>query len=171
MDYVSMLLLAITLYAPQQLPTDPLQKKAFLVLAGQHEVPDWQLRYYVRAAELGKTIDGCSKRTTYCPRCAGKTCRDGSPVQLYHCASVKTWRGKGMKHAILWLQSDGILKVTDTGGAVTLANTRPGENMNIDVWKPSCKGDCWSGPGTYRKVPWALLVEGKRWSEPRRWRH
>ena len=56
-------------------------------------------------------------------------------------------------HAIVWLQTDGLLKVTDRGGAVRVP--RGGESAHFDVWVPDCS--CRSSQGTRRAVPWAVL--------------
>lgn len=135
------------------LPKDPLQKMAYqaVVLRLWPTLPPWKEAVYKRVLAEGLTIDGHARRTTYCPACSGRHCADGSPVRLGICAASRNVP----MHAIIWLETEGLLKVTDRGGAVRVPGGR--ENAHFDVWCPRCAGDCWNGPGTKRAVPWALI--------------
>ena len=148
------------------LPDDPLQRCATKAVRGDFgRVPGWKLDFYQKVLDEGLTVDGKAKRTTYCPYCAGDTCADGSPVRNGICAASPNVR----MHAIVWLATDGILKVCDRGGLVKVGTvkwkgkavtcTRPGESANFDVWVTRCKGSCWHGPGTKRHVPYAVLSD------------
>lgn len=61
-------------------------------------------------------------------------------------------------HSLVWLATDGLLRVTDRGGAVRVPGRA--ENAHLDVWRERCVGDCWNGPGTKRRVAWAIIMRG-----------
>lgn len=143
---------------PQPAPADPLQRAAYQVVV-LRELPDaapWKLRIYSDVLLSGQTIDGRAKRSTYCPRCSGRTCADGSRVRPGICAASRNIP----MHSLVWLATDGLLRVTDRGGAVRV----PGgaENAHLDVWRERCAGDCWKGPGTKRRVAWAIIRRGEQ---------
>jgi len=142
---------------PSVLPGDPLQRTAYraVVLREWPRAPQWKLDIYARVLELGTTVNGQARRTTYCLRCAGRTCADGSRVRDGICAASRNIP----MGSIIWLESDGLLKVTDRGGLVRVdgGSRSRGENANFDVWRPSCVAGCWTGPGTLARVPWALI--------------
>jgi hypothetical protein len=135
------------------MPTDPLQKMAYqaVVLKMWPKAPQWKLAVYQQILDSGKTVQGLAKRTTYCPQCSGRRCADGSPVRRGICAAS---RNVSMG-AIVWLETEGLLKVCDRGGAVRIPGG--GENAHFDVWVPDCPGGCWTGPGTKRRVSWATI--------------
>lgn len=149
------------------LPTDPLQRIAAKVGRGDFpNAPQWKLDLYHRIYQQRITVQGLAKRTTYCPRCSGTHCADGSPVRPGICAaSPNVPMG-----SIIWLASDGLLRVTDRGGLVKVGTvtwrgrrvrcTLPGETANFDAWQRRCVGACWSGPGTKRMVPYAIIKGG-----------
>lgn len=150
------------------LPTDPLQRVAQKAIRGDFGViPAWKLAIYRKVVEKGITADNVAKRTTYCPYCSGKKCADGSRVRRGICAASPNIP----MHSIIWLASDGLLKVCDRGGLVKVGRakwrgkwyncTKGAETANFDVWKPRCVGHCWTGPGTLRRVPWALISKGE----------
>jgi hypothetical protein len=139
------------------LPDDPLQRVAYraVVLNEWPDTPQWKLNVYARVLDHNIQVQGAARRTTYCPRCAGRICADGSRVRDGICAASRNIP----MHAIIWLASDGLLKVTDRGGLVRVDGRcqARGENANFDVWKPSCVAGCWTGPGTLPRVPWAQI--------------
>lgn len=137
---------------PSKLPADPLQRMAYqaVVLRLWPDIPGWKLAVYKQVLEHGYKAAGLAKRTTYCPHCSGTTCADGSRVRHGICAASRNVP----MHAIVWLESEGLLKVTDRGGAVRVPGG--GESAHFDVWVPNCSG-CEAGPGTKRAVPWALI--------------
>ena len=140
--------------SPEVLPNAPLQRCATKALRGDFgTVPAWKLDAYRHVIERRLTAQGRAKRTTYCPSCSGLTCADGSRVRPGICAASRNIP----MHAIVWLASDGLLKVCDRGGWVDLRHVRRGETANFDVWVPKCAGGCWTGPGTKRHVPWAVI--------------
>lgn len=147
---------------PQTLPEDPLQAHAYRVVVLKHP-PDalaWKVRLYSDVLLSGQTIDGRCKRTTYCPRCSGRTCADGSRVRRGVCAAPRCVP----MHSLVWVQGSGLLCVTDRGGAVQSAPSRylrRGERLVLDEWLPRCVGDCWTGPGTRRFVPYAIVRRGE----------
>lgn len=63
-------------------------------------------------------------------------------------------------HSVLWTATEGLLLVTDRGGAVRVGGgyTDRYENSRIDVWQLRCGRTC--NDGTVRRVPWAMLVRG-----------
>jgi hypothetical protein len=140
------------------LPEDPLQRVAYraVVLNEWPDTPQWKLDAYQIVLDRDITVQGMSRRTTYCPSCAGKTCADGSPVREGICAASRNIP----MHALIWLASDGLLKVSDRGGAVKVNGgcRSRGESANFDVWVPDCAGGCWTGPGTLSRVPWAQIA-------------
>jgi hypothetical protein len=139
--------------------TDPFRRCARKALAGEYgALKPWQRTAYERGLRAGLTAARGAKRTTYCPRCSGRTCADGSPVRR---GVVSASRNVPM-HSLVWLATDGLLLVTDRGGWVKVGGrfTRAGESANFDVWKPRCVGDCWHGPGTKRRVPYVILRAG-----------
>jgi hypothetical protein len=133
------------------MPTDPLQKMAYkaVVLRQWPGAPAWKLALYSQILRDGTTVHGRAKRTTYCPRCSGKRCADGSPVRHGICAASRNIP----MGAIVWLQSEGLLKVCDRGGGVRVPGRH--ENAHFDVWVPNCYRS--SAGGTKRGVPWALV--------------
>lgn len=135
------------------LPSDPLQRMAYqaVVLKTWSHVPQWKLDIYQEVLDKKLTAQGLAKRTTYCPRCSGTRCADGSRVRDGICAASRNIP----MHSIIWLQSEGLLKVTDRGGAVRVPGR--GESAHFDVWRPRCAGHCWTGPGTLRRIPWRLI--------------
>lgn len=132
---------------------DPLQKMAYqaVVLKLWPDVPHWKLEIYRRVLHEGITVKGLAIRTTYCPHCSGTGCADGSHVRDGICAASPNVP----MHAIIWLETEGLLKVCDRGGAVRTPSGS--ENAHFDVWVPHCDGGCWTGPGTKREVPWAII--------------
>lgn len=149
------------------LPTDPLQRVAQKALRGDFGViPAWKLAIYRKVVEKGLTAEKVAKRTSYCRKCAGTRCADGSRVRRGICAASPNIP----MHSVIWLASDGLLKVCDRGGLVQVGRarwrgkwyncTKGNETANFDVWKPRCVGHCWTGPGTMRRVPWALITGG-----------
>lgn len=138
------------------LPTDPLQRIAYraVVLKEWPEAPQWKLDAYQRVLDEGITSKNVARRTTYCPHCSGTRCADGSRVRHGICAASKNVP----MHSIIWLASDGLLKVTDRGGAVK-PHPKQGESAHFDVWKRTCRG-CSTGPGTIRRVPFAVILPG-----------
>jgi len=143
------------------LPPDPLQRAATKALAGDFgPLPDWKAHIYRTVLATGMTVQGEAKRTTYCPHCSGLTCADGSPVRR---GVVSASRNIPM-HSVIWLATDGLLKVCDRGGAVRVGGgyTLAGESANFDVWVPRCAGGCWTGPGTKRNVAWAIVGQAGR---------
>lgn len=135
-----------------KLPSDPLQRMAYqaVVLRLWPHAPAWKLAIYQRVLDSGTKAHGLAKRTTYCPGCAGNRCADGSRVRRGVCAASRNIP----MHSVVWLETEGLLKVTDRGGAVRVPGR--GESAHFDVWVPDCQG-CYTGPGTKRAVPWALL--------------
>lgn len=146
-----------TAATPEALPADLLQRCARKALRGDFgKVPAWKLAIYQRVLNKGLTIQGRAKRTNYCPQCSGTHCADGSPVRRGICAASRNIP----MHSIIWLATDGLLKVCDRGGWVRVGGryTRRGETANFDVWVPDCPGGCWTGPGTKRNVAWAQVA-------------
>lgn len=150
----------------ESLPTDPLQRVAYKVVVQERwECPMWKRKIYEQVLCNHLTAKKVAKRTTYCPRCSGSHFADGDPVRL---GGVSASPNIPM-HALIWLETDGFLRVKDRGGLVKVGTvmwkgkevrcTRPPETANFDVWKPSCVGDCWNGPGTKRDVHWTILPE------------
>lgn len=143
---------------PQALPSDPLQAHAYRVVVLQQpaDCPAWKVTLYARVIETGQTISGLARRTNYCPRCSGRTCADGSPVRPGVCAASRNVP----MHSVLWTATDGLLLVTDRGGAVRVGGGYTGrrENARIDAWQYRCGRTCQDG--TVRNTPWALLVRG-----------
>ena len=138
------------------LPADLFQRCAVKALRGDYgRLPEWKRRAYRWGLKHGVTVCGRAKRTTYCPRCSGPICADGSHVRRGICAASRNIP----MHWIVWLATDGLLLVTDRGGAVKARPpyVRPGESANFDVWVPRCPGGCWHGSGTRHHVPYALL--------------
>jgi len=135
---------------------DAFQWYATAALASGH-LPTWQAAALRDALKRGITVAGRAKCTNYCPRCCpGTRCADGSRVRLGVCAAN---RGIPL-HSLLWVEGDGLLLVTDRGGAVRVGvgYTRRGETANLDVWGPRCRGGC--NEGTRRRVPYAILRMG-----------
>jgi len=136
---------------------DPLQRCASKAVSGVYgPLPSWKLALYKKVLDQDLTVAGRVKRTNYCPQCSGTHCADGSRVRRGVCAAPKSIP----MHSIIWTQTDGLLKVCDRGGAVKSAPSkylRKGEAHVIDVWVPDCPGDCWTGPGTVRQVPFAVV--------------
>lgn len=143
-----------TRYLKPPLPNDPLQRMAYQAVVQKiwGDIPEWKATLYKRVLEEGITANKTAKRTTYCPRCSGTTCADGSRVREGICAASRNVP----MHAIIWLETDGLLKVTDRGGAVRIPGS--GDSAHFDVWRPHCAGSCWTGPGTYRGVHWAIVA-------------
>lgn len=141
-----------------KLPADPLQRVAYraVVLNEWPEAPAWKIEAYKQVLDKGIFAGKAARRTTYCPGCAGNRCADGSRVRDGICAASKNIP----MHSIIWLASDGLLKVTDRGGAVR-PHPRQGETAHFDVWRPSCRG-CSTGPGTIKRVPFAVILPGSR---------
>jgi len=143
---------------PPGLPEDPLQRIAYraVVLNEWPDTPQWKLDAYRIVVDRGITVQGAARRTTYCLSCAGRTCADSSPVRDGVCAASPNIP----MHALVWLASDGLLKVCDRGGAVKVNGgcRSRGESANFDVWVPDCAGGCWTGPGTLSRVPWAQIA-------------
>jgi hypothetical protein len=140
----------------QDLPADPLQRCATKALAGRFgKLAPWKAHIYAQVLASGQTVQDLAKRTTYCPHCSGMTCADGSHVRLGICAASRNIP----MHAVIWLASDGLLKVCDRGGAVRVGGgyTLDSETAVFDVWVPDCPGGCWTGPGTKRDVAWAIV--------------
>jgi len=139
--------------------TDDLQRTAYraVVLREWPDTPQWKLDAYKIVLDRKITLQGVARRTTYCPRCSGTTCADGSAVRDGICAASPNIS----MHALIWLASDGLLKVCDRGGAVQVDGgcRGRGESANLDVWVPSCEGGCWTGPGTLARVPWAVVAQ------------
>lgn len=139
------------------LPTDPLQRVAAKVLAGRYDpVKPYIRRLYLAVQQQGLTVQGRAKRTLYCYRCAGTNCNDGSPVRRGICAGSENIP----MHSWIWIATDGWVKKCDTGGAVTTAHCGRGESVVVDVWVPRCPVDCYEGPGTKRRVEYAVLPPG-----------
>ncbi len=143
---------------PPGMPDDPLQRIAYRAVV-QNEWPDtpqWKLDAYKIVLDRKITVQSVARRTTYCPRCSGTTCADGSRVREGICAASPNIP----MHALVWLASDGLLKVCDRGGLVKVngGSRARGENANFDVWVPDCAGGCWTGPGTLARVPWAMVA-------------
>ncbi|MEN6305404.1 MAG: hypothetical protein ABFD96_21960 [Armatimonadia bacterium] len=138
------------------LPTDPLQRIAYraVVLREWPKAPQWKLDAYQEVLDKGITSKGAARRTSYCPSCSGTRCADGSRVRHGICAASKNIP----MHSIIWLAGDGLLKVTDRGGAVK-PHPRHGESAHFDVWQRSCRG-CSTGPGTRKRVPFAVIFFG-----------
>lgn len=140
------------------LPTDPLQLHAYRVMVLQQPPgsPAWKVRLYSDVLLSGQTISGRARRSSYCPRCSGRTCADGSPVRPGICAASRNIP----MHSVLWTATEGLLLVTDRGGAVRVGGgyTDSYENARIDVWQLRCGRTC--KDGTVRRVPWAMLVRG-----------
>ena len=136
-------------------PIDPLQKMAYQAVVQRlwPHIPHWKLAIYKRVLHEGITSDGLAKRTTYCPHCSSTGCADGSRVRDGICAASRNVP----MHAIVWLETEGLLKVCDRGGAVRVPGGR--ESAHFDVWVPDCAGGCWTGPGTKRGVPWAVIPQ------------
>lgn len=137
-------------------PVDAFRRYATAVLATGHLSP-WQATALRDALARGVTVAGRAKRTSYCPRCCpGTRCADGSRVRVGVCAAN---RGIPM-HSLLWVEGDGLLLVTDRGGAVRVGGgyTRAGESANVDVWRARCRGGC--NEGTRRNLPYAILRMG-----------
>lgn len=107
--------------------------------------------------------EGRAKVTTYCPRCSGGRCADGSPVRRGICAASPNIP----MHSIVELEGIGKLKVCDRGGLVKVGTvtwrgkrvqcTQKGETANFDRWVPRCAGSCWAGPGTRRLVRYRVV--------------
>lgn len=137
--------------------SDPLQRCAAKAVSGVfHQVPRWKLNIYQSVLERNITVQGKAKRTSYCPDCSGTNCADGSPVRRGVCAAPKNIP----MHSIIWIETDGLVKVCDRGGWVKAWpwwGLKKGEDIVVDVWLPDCIGDCWSGPGTHRFVPYAVI--------------
>ena len=144
--------------AQVNLPDDPLQRIAYraVVLNEWPESPQWKLDAYRIVLDKDIKVQGRARRTTYCPSCSGTRCADGSRVRRGICAASRNIP----MHALAWLASDGLLKVTDRGGLVKVEGgcRRRGENANFDVWRPRCAGGCWTGPGTLTRVKWAKIA-------------
>jgi hypothetical protein len=140
------------------MPEDPLQRIAYraVVLKEWPDTPQWKLDAYRIVLDRDIKLQGTARRTTYCPSCSGTTCADGSPVRDGICAASPNIP----MHALVWLASDGLLKVCDRGGAVKVNSgcRARGETANFDVWVPQCAGGCWTGPGTMARVPWAMVA-------------
>lgn len=134
---------------------DQLQVAARKALSGAYGVlPAWKRQAYELVISKGLTVDGLARRTNYCRHsCKGKICADGSHVRSGICAAPRSIP----LHSIVWLASDGLIKVTDRGGAVRVGGkyTDRHENMRLDVYKNHCRGNC--NAGTQRRVPWALI--------------
>jgi hypothetical protein len=143
---------------PTSLPTDPLQRDAYraVVLREWPNTPQWKLDAYRIVLDRNIKAQGLARRTTYCPSCSGTTCADGSGVRDGVCAASPNIQ----MHAIVWLASDGLVKVCDRGGAVQVEGgcQSRGETANFDVWCPRCEGGCWTGPGTLARVPYAVVA-------------
>lgn len=143
------------------LPADPLQRIAYraVIIEEFGPLPAWKLAAYKRVLQDGITVQGAAKRTNYCPRCSGGRCADGSRVRPGVCAAPKIIP----MHSVIWLASDGLLKVCDRGGAVKAWPSRflrRGEDVVIDVWQRSCGSSC--NAGTRRRVPYAVIERGAR---------
>lgn len=140
------------------LPADPLQRQAYraVVLREWPDMPQWKFVAYQIVLAKNIVAQGRARRTTYCPSCSGMRCADGSRVRQGVCAASRNIP----MHSLIWLSTDGLLKVTDRGGLVRVdrSSRRYGENAHFDVWKPHCVGGCYSGPGTKRGVPWAFIA-------------
>jgi hypothetical protein len=144
------------------LSDDPFRRCAQKILRGDFDpVPAWKVAIYREALERGVTVHGVAKRTTFCPSCSSGSFADGSRPRRGCCAAPKklpfgTW---------VWIATDGLLKVTSRGGAVQWAPSkylRGEEELVIDVWVQKCEKGCWTGPGTKRAVPWALVKLGTK---------
>ena len=135
----------------RQMPTDPLQKMAYkaVVLRQWPDAPAWKLALYSKILRQGITVQGRAKRTTYCPQCSGTHCADGSPVRRGVCG---TSRNLPLGY-IIWLHTEGFLKVCDRGGLVRVPGR--GENAHFDIWVPNCYRG--ASRGTRRNVAWALI--------------
>jgi len=139
------------------LPVDAIQRVAAKALRGDYDpVPGYIKHLYLVAQQRGLTVQGVARLTTYCPRCSGMTCADGSRVRDGICAA----NPQIAMHSWVWLECSGWLKVCDRGGWVTLGYCRYGQTANVDEWLPGCVGDCWRGPGTRERVPYAVLPPG-----------
>lgn len=133
---------------------DQLQVAARKALSGAYGVlPAWKRQAYELVIAKGLTVDGLTRRTNYCRHSAGRRCADGSPVRSGICAAPKSIP----MHSIVWLASDGLVKVCDRGGAVRVGGgyTDRYENMRLDLWRSRCGRSCLTG--TKRRVPWALI--------------
>lgn len=141
------------------LPADPLQRQAYraVVLREWPDMPQWKFVAYQIVLAKNIMAQGRARRTTYCPSCSGLRCADGSRVRIGVCAASRNIP----MHSLIWLATDGLLKVTDRGGLVRVDRSarRYRESAHFDVWKPHCVGGCYSGPGTKRGVPWAFIAQ------------
>lgn len=120
------------LLAPAPLPEDPFVSHARAVVDGRVPADAWKVEAYRRALKRGVTVTGRARRTNFCLNCdpTGKGC-DGSPARPGTCATDPDTIPVG---SFIWTQSDGLLKVTDTGGKVS--------GKHIDVWFPQCPLGC-----------------------------
>ena len=145
---------------PDALPTDPLQRCATRALRGDYgRLRTWQGDAYRTVLAKGITVQGRAKVTRYCPQCSGRTCADGSRVRPGICAAPR----RVPMHSLVFIAGEGLYRVTDRGGAVQWAPSRylrSGELAVFDTWVPDCPGGCWTGPGTRRRVPFAVLTGG-----------
>lgn len=133
---------------------DPLQKVTWDVLNGKYNpVPVWKLAIYQKIWNENITVSGKARKTTYCRKCAGKNCADGSPVRNGVAAASKNIP----MHSVVWIGCSGLKLITDRGGKVTV---KKGRNADFDVWVPRCPVDCWRGPGTISSTPWAMIIRG-----------
>lgn len=156
------LLLAASLLAALACHADDLRATAAAKLA-RGGLQKWERAAYEKIMAGKHSPVRRAKVTTYCPRCSGGTCADGSPVRRGICAASPNIP----MHSILWVEGDGILQVCDRGGLVKVGTvtwrgrrvtcTRKGESANLDVWVPSCAGGCWTGPGTRRLVRYVVV--------------
>lgn len=142
----------------ERIAADPLQRHAVQVALRRNppDAPAWKINLYMQVILSGQTISGRARRTNYCPLCSGPRCSDESRVRPGVCAASRNIP----MHSVLWLQTDGLLLVTDRGGAVRVGGgyTNPRENARVDAWQYRCGRTCQDG--TVSLVPWALLVVG-----------
>jgi len=150
----------LTLLAAEDVPYnghDLLQIVAHKAVAGKYgKVPRWKLDWYKRVIDRGLTVQGRCKLTYFGPF---------DPPRMYGGPWAYPNRHRvrlGPDHAaanrevptgsIVWTRY-GLRVVVDRGGAVTLANTQPGESANLDFW--------WHHDlGTHHQEPYALLRRG-----------
>lgn len=137
-----------------QLETDPFRRCALKALGGEFGgLKPWKQRLYEEGLLRGLRADRVCKRTTYCPHCDPTgVFADGKRFALGNCAA----NHEIPLHSVVWLATDGFLTVRDRGGKVSTRYTRGRETANIDVFTWDCPGDCWTGPGTKREVPFLI---------------
>ena len=142
-------------------PQDALQACAAKALAGGYgPLPKWKSDAYKLVLAKHLTVQGRAKTTTYCPCCDSSAYIGGTKyIPGVTCAA----NPEIPRYSIVWLQTVGMLRVTDRGGAVKITGkyVRRGETANFDRFVEHCEGGCWTGPGTVRNVPYAVIGVAK----------